>query len=149
MALINAEISQNNTIYSPDGALLIAAVTKGTQLPIAPEQKGSISVQYTFQRQWLEAEPFVLLEWSYVGDSVNSLDGTESIVFTQGATKQPAYDIGNLRMGLDAPRWSTALYVNNITDEVAEEFFNNRWGTRQRVSINKPRTIGLNVRWKF
>jgi hypothetical protein len=32
---------------------------------------------------------------------------------------------------------------------VAEEFFNNRWGTPQRVSVNKPRTIGLTLRWKF
>jgi len=147
-AIINAEISQDNVITTPDG-LLIADVKNGTQLPIAPENKGNVSVQYTFQRTLLEAEPFVLLEWSWVGDSVNSLDGTESIVFTQGATDQPAYDIGNLRMGLDAPQWSATLYVTNITDELAEEFFNNRWGTPQRVSVNKPRTIGLNLRWKF
>ena len=124
-------------------------MANGTQLPITPEEKGSISVQYTFQQPLLDAEPFVLLEWAYVGDSVNSLDGTESVVFTQGATDQPSYDLGNLRMGLDAEQWSATLYVTNITDEVAEEFFNNRWGTPQRVTVNKPRTIGLNLRWKF
>ncbi|MEZ5503563.1 MAG: TonB-dependent receptor [Halioglobus sp.] len=142
MAVINAQISENNTIYTPDGEQLIAQVDKGTQLPIAPKKKGTISVQYTFQRQLLQAEPFVLLEWAYVGDSVNSLDGTESIIFTQGATDQPSYDLGNLRMGLDAPQWSATLYVTNITDEVAEQFFNNRWGTPQRVTVNKPRTVG-------
>jgi len=84
-----------------------------------------------------------------VGDSVNSLDGTESVVFTQGTTQQPSYPLGNLRVGLDAQQWSATLYVSNITDEVAEEFFNNRWGSRQRVTINKPRTIGLTLRWKF
>ena len=128
---------------------MIADVASGTQLPIAPEDKGNVSAQYTFQRSLLNAEPFVLLEWAWVGDSVNSLDGTESVVFAQGATDQPSYDIGNLRMGLDAQQWSATLYVSNITDELAEEFFNNRWGTPQRVSVNKPRTIGLNLRWKF
>ena len=148
-AVINAEISQDNVITTPDGSLVIADVQNGTQLPIAPESKGSMSVQYTFQQQLLNAEPFVLLEWAYVGDSVNSLDGTESIIFTQGATDQPSYDIGNLRMGLDAQGWSATLYVSNITDEMAQEFFNNRWGSPQRVSVNKPRTVGLNLRWKF
>jgi iron complex outermembrane receptor protein len=148
-AVINAEISQDNVITTPDGSLVIADVQNGTQLPIAPESKGSMSVQYTFQQQLLNAEPFVLLEWAYVGDSVNSLDGTESIIFTQGATDQPSYDIGNLRMGLDSEQWSATLYVSNITDEMAQEFFNNRWGSPQRVSVNKPRTVGLNLRWKF
>jgi outer membrane receptor protein involved in Fe transport len=147
-AFINAEISEDNTIFAPDGQV-IADVQNGTQLPITPEEKGSIAIQYTFQQNLLDAEPFVRLDWAYVGDSVNSLDGTESIVFTQGATDQDSYDIGNLRMGLDAEKWSATLYVNNITDEVAEQFYNNRWGSRQRVSINKPRNIGLTLRYRF
>jgi len=149
MGLINAEISEDNTIYDPDGDALIAEVKNGTQLPITPQEKASISVQYTFQQSLLDAEPFVLLEWAYVGDSVNSLEGTESVIFSQGPTEQPSYDVGNLRMGLDAEQWSSTLYVTNLTDEVAEEFFNNRWGTPQRVSVNKPRTMGLTLRWKF
>jgi iron complex outermembrane receptor protein len=147
-AVINAEISEDNDIFT-DGGLLIASVSNGTQLPITPEDKGSIAVQYTFNSQLFGAEPYMRLDWAYVGDSVNSLNGTESIVFTTGPTDQPSYDIGNLRMGLDAEKWSGTLYVNNITDEVAEQFYNNRWGSRQRLSINKPRTIGMTVRWKF
>lgn len=148
MAIINAEISDDNTIYAPDGQL-IAEVENGTQLPITPENKGSIAVQYTFQGLLMEAEPYIRLDWAYVGDSVNSLNGTESIVFTQGATDQPSYDIGNLRMGLEADRWSGTLYVSNITDEVAKQFYSNRWGSKQRISINKPRTIGMTLRWRF
>ena len=155
-SVINAEISEDNIICTPetvncntDSPGLIADVSNGTQLPITPEEKANIAVQYTFQQQLLEAEPFIRLDWAYVGSSVNSLDGTESIVFTQGATDQPSYDIGNMRMGLDAEQWSATLYVNNITDEVAKQFYSNRWGSRQRVSINAPRTIGLAMRWKF
>jgi outer membrane receptor protein involved in Fe transport len=138
-AFINAEISEDNTIE--ENGVVIAEVSDGTQLPITPEEKGSIAIQYTFQNQLFDAEPFVRLDWS--------LDGTESIVFTQGATDQPDYDIGNLRMGLDAEKWSATFYVNNLTDENAKQFYNNRWGSRQRISINKPRNIGLTLRWRF
>lgn len=148
VAVIRAEISQNNSFLTDEGDL-IAEVAKGTQLPITPKEKGSIAVQYTFSQQILNAEAFVRLDWSYIGDSVNSLNGTESIVFTQGTTLQPAYDIGNLRFGLEAAQWSGTIYVNNVTDEVAQQFFSNRWGSQQRVSLNTPRTMGLNLRWKF
>ena len=148
VAYINAEISENNEIITDDGEL-IASVNNGTQLPIAPERKHSIAVQYTFNSELFGGEPYMRLDWAYVGESVNSLDGTESIVFTTGPTDQPSYNIGNFRMGLDAEQWSGTLYVNNITDELAEQFYNNRWGSRQRLSINKPRTIGLTLRYKF
>jgi len=147
-AAITAEISDDNEIYGSDGQL-VATVSDGTDLPITPDSKASIAVEYNFQSQLLGADPYMRLDWSYTGDSVNSLDGTESIVFTTGPTDQPSYDIGNFRMGLDAEQWSSTLYVSNITDEVAEQFYNNRWGSRQRLSINKPRTIGLTLRWKF
>jgi outer membrane receptor protein involved in Fe transport len=148
LAIIDAEISEDNEITAPGGDV-IAFVEKGTQLPITPENKGSIAVEYTFPDQWMGGIPYVRVDWAFVGDSVNSLNGTESIVFTQGPTDQPSYNIGNLRMGLESEEWEATLYVHNITDEVAEQFYNNRWGSNQRLSINKPRTIGASVRWKF
>ena len=147
-AFINAEIAEDNDIRTPDGEV-IAFVEKGTQLPITPEEKASIAVQYSPSTQWLGGDPYFRLDWTYVGESVNSLNGTESIVFTQGPTTQPAYDIGNLRMGINADRWEATLFVHNVTDEIAEQFYNNRWGSLQRLSINKPRTVGATVRWRF
>ncbi|MDZ7784116.1 MAG: TonB-dependent receptor [Halioglobus sp.] len=148
LALIDAQIAEDNIILSDSGEV-IANVEKGTQLPSRPEEKASVAVQYTFQKSWLGAEPYARLDWSYVGESVNSLAGTESIVFTRGPTTQPDYGIGDLRLGLDASQWSATLYVENITDETAEQFYNNRWGLRQRVSINRPRTAGIRLRWRF
>ena len=118
-AWINAEISEDDVITGEDG-VIVAEVANGTQLPITPEYKASLGVQYTFRSQLLGAEPYVRIDWSYVGDSVNSLDGTESIVFTQGPTDQPSYDIGNIRVGLEADKWSGTLFVDNVTDEVAQ-----------------------------
>ena len=147
-AWINAEISEDDVITGEDG-VIVAEVANGTQLPITPEYKASLGVQYTFRSQLLGAEPYARIDWSYVGDSVNSLDGTESIVFTQGPTDQPSYDIGNIRVGLEADKWSGTLFVDNVTDEVAKQFYNNRWGTPQRISINQPRTVGVTLRWRF
>jgi outer membrane receptor protein involved in Fe transport len=147
-AWINAEISKNDVITGEDG-VIVAEVSNGTQLPISPEYKASIAVQYSFNSQLWGADPYVRVDWSYVGDSVNSLDGTESIVFTQGPTDQPSYDLGNIRAGLDADKWSATLFVDNVTDEVAKQFYNNRWGSLQRISVNQPRTVGVTMRWKF
>ena len=33
--------------------------------------------------------------------------------------KQPSYNIGDLRFGIDTTKWSMQLYVNNLTDERA------------------------------
>ena len=59
-----------------------------------------------------------------------------------------AYDLGNLRVGLEGENWSGSLFSNNLSDERAELFLNNRWKA-QRLSINRPRTIGMPVRYKF
>lgn len=147
-AWINAEIAKDDVITGEDD-VIVAEVAKGTQLPITPEYKASLAVQYSFQSQLWGADPYVRLDWSYMGDSVNSLDGTESVVFTQGPTDQPSYDIGNFRVGLEADKWSGTLFVDNVTDEVAKQFYNNRWATPQRISVNKPRTVGVTLRWKF
>jgi hypothetical protein len=40
------------------------------------------------------------------------------------------------------------LFVDNVWDERAELFFNHRWGA-QRLSINPPRTYGLQLRFEF
>ena len=147
-AWINAEIAKDDVTTGEDD-VIVAEVAKGTQLPITPEYKASLAVQYSFQSQLWGADPYVRLDWSYMGDSVNSLDGTESVVFTQGPTDQPSYDIGNFRVGLEADKWSGTLFVDNVTDEVAKQFYNNRWATPQRISVNKPRTVGVTLRWKF
>jgi len=63
--------------------------------------------------------------------------------------KQPSYNIGDLRFGLDTSNWSLQLYVNNLTDERAVIFANpyefDYFFDRSRVTVNRPRTFG--VRW--
>ena len=145
---VDATISKDSQILGDDGSV-VAEVTDGTQLPISPEHKGNLSLDYTFQASLWGMEPHMRLDYVYVGESLNSLAGTESIVFTREPTKQDSYSLVNFRAGMSNENWDLTLYADNLTDEVAEQFYNNRYGSRQRLSINKPRTIGFSARYKF
>lgn len=141
-----AEITQDATIIN-EGEV-VAEVFKGQQLPITPKDKAALALDYSFQSSLLGMEPYVRADYVYIGDSVNSL-GIESIVFPVPPTKQPSYSLVNLRAGLSNENWDFTLYADNVTDEVAEQFYSNAYGSRQRLTINRPRTVGLNVRYTF
>src|SRR4030095_10406664 len=99
-------------------------------------------------RQLMNAAPFFRFDYSYTGESVNSLAGFESISFGIRSNTLQAYDEGNLQVGLESDRWTATFSVDNIWDERAEQFINNRWGS-PRISINQPRTIGLTFKYGF
>jgi outer membrane receptor protein involved in Fe transport len=61
---------------------------------------------------------------------------------------QHSYETGDLRFGLEGERWTAALFVDNVWDERGDLFFSNRWAL-QRLSINRPRTFGLQFRYEF
>jgi outer membrane receptor protein involved in Fe transport len=147
-AYLDASISQDSQILGEDGSI-VAEVTDGTQLPISPENKANLALDYNFQNTLWGMEPHMRLDYVFVGESLNSLAGTESIVFTREPTEQDSYSIVNFRAGLTSDNWDLTVYADNLTDEVAEQFFNNRYGSRQRLSINKPRSIGFTARYKF
>ncbi len=96
----------------------------------------------------MNAQPFARLDLAYVGESVNNLEGIESVVAAGGVQVQESYDTGDFRIGLEAENWSGSLFVDNVWDERANLFLSNRWAV-QRQSINRPRTIGLQFRYDF
>ena len=151
---IEAELSETATVFGDvcfvDGEQICEPVTatNGTQLPIAPEWKAAIGVEYQFNTTVFGAEPFVRLDWSHIDESVNALQGLESVVFAPAPTVQEAYDTFDLRGGLDGSDWSVTLYVDNVDDERGEVFYSNRWG-KERLSVTQPRTYGLAFRKYF
>jgi outer membrane receptor protein involved in Fe transport len=128
---------------SPDDTV----ITDGTQLPLMPDWKINLNGTYTFQRQLLSATPYVLANYVYWGESVNSL-GIESSNFTFPVREQPSWQTVDLRAGLDGDTWSASIYVENVFDEYAELFYNNRFA-QQRLSVNQPRTYGIGFRKYF
>jgi outer membrane receptor protein involved in Fe transport len=142
----DAEISKTATLF--EGFANETTVTKGTRLPIMPDLKGSLSIQYTFQQQLLNGEPYLRLDHTYNGEGNSSLEGIQSIIFTNPVRTLPSYNLTNLRFGIDSESWSAALYIDNVADERTTQFFNDRWAQTRR-SINRPRTIGLAFRKSF
>jgi iron complex outermembrane recepter protein len=142
----DAEISEDAVLFPESDRA--TTVTGGTRLPIMPDWKGSASIQYSFMAELLGGQPYVRVDHTYQGESTSSLEGIQSIIFANPVRTHDAYNITDIRFGIDADDWSAALFVDNVFDERAEQFFNDRWA-QTRLSINRPLTVGLTYRRHF
>jgi outer membrane receptor protein involved in Fe transport len=88
------------------------------------------------------------MDLAHVGEVVTNLEGFESVVGQAGVNTQDAYETGDIRFGLEGAAWSASLFVDNMWDERAVTFRSNRWG-EPRLSLVRPRTVGLQVRYEF
>jgi len=65
----------------------------------------------------------------------------------------PAYDLVNLRAGVEGDHWSAMMFVNNAADRLAQ--ISNAYqinvgiATFQRAAVAPPRTIGLELTYKL
>jgi iron complex outermembrane recepter protein len=140
------EISENATLFAETDEPV--TVSAGTQLPIMPDWKGSLAIEYRFGQELLGGEPYVRVDHTYNGEATSSLEGIQSIVFVNPVRILDPYNITDLRFGIDADGWSGALFVENVFDERAEQFFNDRWA-QTRLSINRPLSVGVTFRKYF
>ena len=124
------------------------SVPTGTDLPIVPDLKAHVNVTYAFPTMWMGAEPYIMGRFTHTGESVNSLAGIESSPFLSPVVKQDAWQTLDLQFGLEAEHWAATLFVDNLTDEKAQLFFNNRFA-QQRLSVNQPRTFGIKFRYMY
>ncbi|MDX1517131.1 MAG: TonB-dependent receptor, partial [Woeseiaceae bacterium] len=141
-----AEISETAVLFG--GTPQEIRVVKETDLPIMPDWKGSLSVEYRFDQPLFGGTPFLRLDHTYNGEATSSLEGIQSIIFINPVRTHESYNITDLRFGIDAENWSAALFIDNVTDERAQQFFNDRWA-QTRLSINRPLTFGVNFRRNF
>ena len=66
----------------------------------------------------------------------------------------PSYALMGLRMGLSDARWTAMLFADNLTNRVAILSINNTQFTGNipsltRASTNQPRTVGVDLQYKF
>ncbi len=132
----DSEISESSVLFA--GSPNEVTVTEGTRLPIMPDWKSSLSLQYTFNNAELWGGiPYVRVDHTYQGEGNSSLEGIQSIIFINPVRTLPSYNITDLRFGLDADSWSAALFVVNS----ALRNSSTTGGTRR--SINRPLTVGV------
>jgi len=140
------EISKNAVLFADTDEAV--TVTDGTELPIMPDWKGSLSVEYTVPGEMLGGSPFVRVDHTYNGEATSSLEGIQSIIFVNPVRTIDPYNITDIRFGIDAEDWSAAVFVDNVFDERAPQFYNDRWA-QTRLSINRPLSYGITFRKHF
>ncbi len=148
----DAEVSEATVLTlvgpPPDNEVFEIPVTKGARLPLTPDWSATLGIEYRSRGRLLNAQPFARVDLAYIGESVNNLEGIESVVAAGGVQIQDAYETGDMRIGLEGENWSASLFVDNFWDERAKLFLSNRWAV-QRQSISRPRTVGLQFRYDF
>ena len=131
-------------INAPTLAALNSGITPGTRVINVPKYTAVIALDYQ------AALTDSLNTNSYIGLSMtgNSED--------QAAFRQvlPSHNSLDARFTLSSAKWSAALFGNNLTNKFAALTIDNTvfaWQTAAitRVSTNQPRTVGLDVQYKF
>ena len=121
----------------------LAGVVSGDRLLDVPEWTANTSLSFTTPL----ADTLNLvarLNNSYVGS-------IEDITFTRNTL--PSYDIVSLRVGVDDARWSAYLFADNLTNKMALLSDTGALSANipilNRVATNQPRTIGVDLTYKF
>jgi len=115
-------------------------VPKGSPLPSVPEFKGTVLARYEFDLT-SSLPAYAQLSWSYTGSSTSEIRPMDSM-------PQDSYSIGNLRAGVNKGSWGVDLFVNNVSDEVAEIYVHPRAYELTTVT-NRPRTYGVKYWTRF
>ena len=119
----------------------------GQELEHAPRWQGSASIELHHSIAQ-DTNGFFRYDFSTVSHEYNNFDST-SIYYLQ-----PGYSLSNLRLGLShVQRWQAALYCTNLFDKRAETALPLSYAinlpTTRAVSLNRPRTIGIDVRFDY
>jgi len=131
----------NATITSPDAGTGIA---KGTPILNIPKYNANLALAYDHQI-WDQYDFTARLSSSFVGPSNDIAYVVQHL---------PPYTLLDFRMGVSHGAWNAYLFGTNLTNKHAEITTNNTsfsWVTPSltRVSTNQPRTIGIDLTYKF
>jgi len=141
MSYADSKITSNK-FQNPD-----YVVFPGERLPFVAYFNGSANARY--ERPLSPAlRGYAQFDISYKGDTWSDLRATNPNGF--GRVLQPAYEISNLRLGVEAPggRWTGEFYVSNLFDTNAV-IFSNSGNYDRRQTTNLPRVIGLRASYRW
>jgi iron complex outermembrane receptor protein len=132
---IHARISQGS---------LEAGTVEGDWLQAVPQWTTNVSLSYSTRL----SDSLALIshvENSYVG-------ARRDLGFLQ-LTPAPAYNLTNLRAGVASERWTATVFANNLFNKVAILAYQGQLAASiplfDRAVTNQPRTIGLDVSYRF
>ncbi|MFC4724156.1 TonB-dependent receptor [Glycocaulis abyssi] len=111
-------------------------VTAGSDLAFAPSFQGNLRARY----EWNTANGWT----AHVMPQVIYSEGSRSDVIDINSADLDSYTVFSFSAGLAADQWRVELFADNITNERAQ-LSNNFVFDRERVTIMRPRTVGVRV----
>ena len=115
-------------------------IVVGSELAFAPGYQGNLAARK---------------EWSMSGGNTGHWqaqmtvsDDSTSDIMEPNRAAQDKYSLFNLRAGVSNDVWTAEVYIDNLTNKRAE-VSNTFIFDRERISIVKPRTIGLRYKRNF
>jgi iron complex outermembrane recepter protein len=141
---LNFDLAGTYTTAEINNPTALSGIAPGSRVLNVPKYTGSASLSY----EWPVSARF-----TGTARITDSLVGPVQDVAYYRQTL-PSYNLVDLRAGLVADAWSVYLVGTNLTDKHAALTINNTtfaWQqpTITRESTNQPRTLGVNVQFKF
>jgi len=159
-----SEIDSSVTSTSGGITSIVAGIEEGNRLPSVPELQVSANATYSWP-MGDTVNGFITGVYQHVGSRYTQIAdqadgfgtfgvrgfGNPTITEFTFDPLLPAYDIGNLRVGVRGDDWEAALFANNVTDENALLGLDQERGRVARVGflVNQPRTYGISFRKDF
>jgi iron complex outermembrane receptor protein len=135
-----AAVSNNHSeITDLVSGISFTLAPEGSELALSPELNYSLRGRYDWSVKNVDAYGQVTLQYT---------DESYSSMYIDTREKQDSYTLVNASVGANFDEWGVELYVDNLTDEVAEKYINTIDDIR-RVTTNRPRTIGMRVSYAF
>ena len=121
---------------------------EGRELPYVPRWKYAVNGRYEWE-QGGSVTGYAQLTYSFTDESWNLLI-TEPFQAEAIPRRQAAYDLLDLRVGwtFGGGRHGIELFGTNLLDEQAEIFINTGLYD-ERVTTNRPRTLGIRLQTRF
>ena len=136
-----------NVALNPDGVTHPCNAGSSCTAPIMNVAKdgGSVSITYATE---------IWNDYKFSARAADVFVGTSRDVAYYYDYILPSYNIANARVGLEHDNWSANLFVDNLANKVALMTANNtsfQFNIPQlvRYSTNQPRTVGVQVNYKF
>lgn len=111
----------------------------GQDLPFTPDNKFSLTGKYDFQLGSMDSA--LQLNWTYTDSMYNS-------IFFNDREEMDDYQLLSATWRVSKDNWRASVYVENLTDEVAELYINSE-DFRRLTTVNQPRTFGVSFGMDF
>jgi iron complex outermembrane recepter protein len=133
---------------------VVTGFPSGVAIPDTPKSTASAILRYEHEMND-GLSVFGSLEWDYVGSRLNAPYGETVTLWNYNSllVHLPAYNLANLRLGLNGERWTATLFVDNLTDKEVlldpQPQIDLQMAAVTRYTVNRPRTVGLDISYRF